>query len=83
MSVGDEWRWRGRLFDDDADLYDRMRPPYPDAMFDNLALLTGTGDAAEVMEIGCGTGQATVGLAARGWRVTAVEPGVRLAEVAG
>lgn len=83
MSVGDEWRWRGRLFDDDADLYDRMRPPYPDAMFDDLAALTGAGIDADVLEIGCGTGQATAGLADRGWRVTAVEPGVRLAEVAG
>ena len=82
MTADDQWRRRGRLFDDDADLYDRMRPPYPDAMFDDLAALTGAGIDADVLEIGCGTGQATAGLADRGWRVTAVEPGARLAEVA-
>jgi SAM-dependent methyltransferase len=35
-----------------------------------------------VVEIGAGTGQATVQMAARGWRVLAVEPGAQLAALA-
>lgn len=67
------------VFDEDADLYDRMRPGYPGGLFDDLARWTGAGPGASVLEIGAGTGQATRSLAARGHRVTAVELGPALA----
>jgi SAM-dependent methyltransferase len=38
----------------------------------------GLGPGATVLEIGCGTGQLTRSLLARGLRVTAIEPGARL-----
>jgi SAM-dependent methyltransferase len=66
-------------FDRVAALYDRVRPGYPAAMFDDLAELAGPG---RVLEIGCGTGQATIGLARKGYSVLAVELGPRLAAVA-
>jgi SAM-dependent methyltransferase len=66
-------------FDRDPELYDRARPGYPAELFDDLdSLLTGR----HVLEIGCGTGQATLALAERGYAVTCVELGARLAEVA-
>jgi len=70
------------LFDSVAEDYDAIRPGYPDALFDDVAASTGlvTGDA--VLEIGCATGIATRSLLARGYRVTAVEPGRELAAVA-
>lgn len=71
-----------RLFDTVAELYDRARPTYPDAVFDDLAKLAGLREGARVLEIGCGTGQATLPLARRGYRITAVELGVNLAAVA-
>jgi hypothetical protein len=40
----------------------------PTALFDELAVLAGTGPGCRVLEIGCGTGQATVPLAERGLR---------------
>ena len=70
------------IFDEDAGLYDRMRPGYPDELFDDLAVLAGLRHGSRVLELGCGTGQATVPLARRGYELTAVELGPRLAEVA-
>jgi SAM-dependent methyltransferase len=69
-------------FDRVAPLYDRIRPAYPPALFDDLAELAGIGPGCRVLEIGCGTGQATVELARRGCDVLAVELGPRLASVA-
>jgi SAM-dependent methyltransferase len=71
-----------RTFTEDAELYDRARPGYPPALFRDLADRTGIGPGSRVLEIGCGTGQATVALAERGYRVVAVELGREMAEVA-
>ena len=70
------------IFDEDAELYDRARPGYPDALFDDLFAMAGIGARSRVLEIGCGTGQATVALAERGVVVVAVELGANLARVA-
>jgi len=60
-------------FGEDAELYDRMRPGYPSALFDDLAVLGGLRVGSRVLEIGPGTGQATRSLVERGYRVTCVE----------
>ena len=73
---------RRATFDEAAELYDRARPGYPPAVFDDLAALAGLGPGARVLEIGAGTGKATVPLAARGYAVVAVELGARMAAVA-
>src|SRR4051794_11010836 len=70
--------WRDG-FDEVAELYDRVRPGFPDDLFDELA--AALPPSPEVLEIGPGTGQATKGLVARGARVTAVELGAHLAAV--
>jgi SAM-dependent methyltransferase len=69
-------------FDEDAERYDRARPGYPPALFDDLAELAGIGPGCRVLEIGCGTGQATIPLAERGCEIVAVELGPGLAAVA-
>ena len=69
-------------FDADADAYQRTRPVCPPEMFDDLMRLAGLVPGARVLEIGCGTGQATVPLAERGLAVTAVELGASLAALA-
>jgi cyclopropane fatty-acyl-phospholipid synthase-like methyltransferase len=48
------------VFDEDADLYDRARPGYPAQLFDDLAELAGVGPGCRLLEIGPGTGKATL-----------------------
>ena len=71
-------RCYGRVFDGIAEDYDRHRPTYPDVLIDEACADAGLDPGAEVLEIGCGTGQLTRSLLARGLRVTAVEPGRQL-----
>ena len=83
-SVEDDPR-RDRLrtaFDRAAEDYQRTRPVCPPQLFDDLIDLAGLEAGDRVLEIGCGTGQATVPLAARGLAVTAVELGAELAAIA-
>lgn len=70
------------LFDAVADQYDRARPTYPPELFDDIVALSGVPDGGRVLEIGCGTGQATRPMAERGYRITAVELGPNLAALA-
>lgn len=65
-------------FDHVADLYDRIRPKYPEELF--AELFSRLPDRADVVEVGPGTGQATGSLLARAAHVTAVELGANLAE---
>src|ERR1700755_1366206 len=68
----------GSVFDEVAEDYDRHRPGYPDVLVDQACEAAAIGPGAEVLELGCGTGQLTRSLLARGLRVTAVEPGTQL-----
>jgi ubiquinone/menaquinone biosynthesis C-methylase UbiE len=69
-------------FDDVAELYDSIRPRYPEALFAALVSVTGLEPGAHLLEIAPGTGQATEPLAARGYRITAVELGANMARIA-
>jgi len=81
MAGADRMRLRA-TFNEAAELYDRARPGYPSRMFDELADLVGLAPGCRVLEIGCGTGQATMPLAERGCQVVAVEVGAEMAGVA-
>lgn len=69
-------------FDNVPEIYDRARPAYPDALFDDLFAYAGRASpasAVRIVEIGPGTGQATGPLLDRGAAVTAIEIGPQLA----
>lgn len=70
------------LFNQVPDVYDRVHPTYPDELLVDLASISAFSSRSEVLEVGCGTGQATRSLAALGCAVTAVELGEAMAEVA-
>ena len=72
----------GKVFDEIAVEYDRRRPTYPDELLDHACQVAGIGRGDHVLEVGCGTGQLTRGLAARGLHVTALEPGKSLIALA-
>jgi SAM-dependent methyltransferase len=72
----------GQVFNEVPELYDRVRPTYPDELFVDLIAITGMNERSLVLEVGCGTGQATRSLAMLGWAVTAVEPGAGMAALA-
>ena len=75
-------RHYGKVFDEIAAEYDRRRPAYPDALVDQACQVAGIRSGDHVLEVGCGSGQLTRGLLARGLHVTALEPGKRLMALA-
>jgi SAM-dependent methyltransferase len=80
--AGPSRRDLGRVFNEVSELYDRVRPGYPDELFADLVAVTGLAGKSSVLEVGCGTGQATRSLAALGCSVTAIEPGADMAALA-
>jgi SAM-dependent methyltransferase len=69
------------IFDRIPYSYDRFRPGYAPEAIEALVELSGVSAVADVLEIGAGTGKLTVALAARGFAITAVEPGPRMADL--
>ncbi len=65
-------------FDGVAEVYDRARPSYPEALFD--VLFAALPVNPQILEIGPGTGQATMSLLDHGAYVIAVELGPTLAQ---
>src|SRR5919112_2302196 len=70
------------VFDEAALLYDEVRPGYPEELFDDVVSLSGIPPAGRILEIGCGTGQATVPFARRGYCIQCIELGENMAAVA-
>ena len=71
------------VFGEVAELYDRVRAGYPDAVVDDVIGFAGAdGPHLRALEVGAGTGKATVGFAARGLEILALEPSAEMAAVA-
>jgi len=64
-----------RSFDAWAGEYDRYRPGYPDELFETIRTRLRLPARPLVVDLGAGTGRASLAMASLGWRVTAVEPG--------
>lgn len=73
-------RERARLFDDQAETYDRTRPRYPGAVID--AVVGPLAGGVAVLDVACGTGIAARQMAERGADVVGVELNAGMAAVA-
>jgi len=72
---------RARSFDAWAPAYAAFRPGYPPELFDIIASRLELRGRPLVVDLGAGTGRASLAMASRSWRVTAVEPGRPMLEV--
>jgi len=71
-----------KTFDQEARQYEQARPGYPAALFEDVIAFSGIPAAGRILEIGCGTGQATLPFAQGGYSIDCIELGERLAEIA-
>lgn len=71
-------RRRAESFGATADMYDRIRPRYPQSLISNLV----AGAGVRALDVGAGTGIASAQLEQAGAEVVAVEPDARMARVA-
>lgn len=78
----DRRTFRRATFDSAAQKYHDARPDYPPPLYDELIRVTGLRPGDSLLEIGGGTGKATVELARRGFTITSVELGPALAAAA-
>jgi ubiquinone/menaquinone biosynthesis C-methylase UbiE len=62
-------------FDQVASTYRQARPDYPDALVDNVLSYADLKPNDKILEVGCGTGQATKSFAKRGFPILATDPG--------
>jgi SAM-dependent methyltransferase len=69
-------------FDQAADVYGRARPGYPDALIGNVVSYAALKPDDRILEIGCGTGQATKSFARRGFPILATDPGAEMLRAA-
>jgi len=74
-------RERRLAFGDVAELYDRARPSYPQELVDDVIEFAGARRGDHVLDVGAGTGKATVQFAERGLELTALEPSPDMAAV--
>ena len=72
---------RRTSFDDEAELYDRARPSYAEPLVDEVIAQSRIPPDGRILEVGAGTGKATVLFARRGHPMVALEPGANLAKV--
>lgn len=66
-------RFRKDLFKGTAEYYDRCRPPYPAMLLDDLRARVPLDGTSRLLDLACGTGQITFGLAAHVAEVCAVD----------
>jgi SAM-dependent methyltransferase len=81
MTTGEPQREQALVFGEVAEQYEAARPSYPDALFATVMEYGGLVPGHAALEIGAGTGKATMGFVARGLAVHALEPSAGMASV--
>jgi SAM-dependent methyltransferase len=69
-------------FDQVASAYRASRPDYPETLIDDVLSYANLKPNDTILEIGCGTGQATKSFAKRGLQIVAIDPGPEMVRAA-
>lgn len=73
---------RAQTFNQVAQLYDAVRPNYPAELIKDVVELAQLSATSKILEIGTGTGKATLPFAQQGYTIHGLEPGDQLRAVA-
>lgn len=68
-------------YDSVAQEYDEVRPGYPNELIDKLISASSVNIGSEILEIGAGTGKATMLLAEKGFKIHCIEREPKMAEI--
>ena len=68
-------------FNSAADAYDAARPSYPSAVIRRIVAKAGLHEDSRLLEVGAGTGKASLLFAKRGYRMFCLEPGVQMGDI--
>lgn len=72
---------RNESFDKMAALYDKIRPSYPEQLIEDILSKAQLTSNARLLEIGAGTGKATIQFAEKGFNIECIEMGENLAGI--
>ena len=71
-----------KSFDQIALEYDRYRPEYPIELISDIVAISEIPKGGRILEIGCGTGKASMPFAEMGYTMLCIDPGKNLLELA-
>lgn len=69
-------------FDEVPREYDEVRPSYPDKLIKDIVYISKIPKGGKILEVGCGTGQATIRFAEQGYSMTCLDIGKNLIKIA-
>ncbi|MBP7992188.1 MAG: class I SAM-dependent methyltransferase [Candidatus Magasanikbacteria bacterium] len=69
-------------FDNLSKLYDEVRPTYPPELINDIVAYAHLKPDAQILDIGCGSGQATIPFAERGYSIVGIDISENLLEIA-
>jgi len=70
------------IFDRVAKLYDEIRPGYPKKLIEDVISISNIPEDGWILEVGCGTGQATIPFAERGYHMVCLDPSKEMVSIA-
>jgi SAM-dependent methyltransferase len=70
------------IFNDDAAAYDAIRPGYPQQLIEDVISYSQIPTSGRILEVGCGTGQASLPFAQRGYALLCLDLGEEMIDIA-
>ena len=72
---------RRLLFDEHSREYNEVRPGYPKELIEDVIQISGIPESGSILEIGCGTGQATISFSAMDFSILCIDLGSELVRI--